>query len=181
MTRRKRRKLDAYYSPSVVTQWLLEQQNVGLSPRNTVLEPMVGSGAIARPLIDAWFQVWTNDIDPDVEADYHYDMSDPESLLKLPKFDWIITNPAFNVLNEALPLLWSHCHKGMALFVRKSITEPCYARQDWLKSHERNLAQVIFCPRVSFTGDGKTDNASCDWYIWLHEHNNQGAFRWITK
>jgi hypothetical protein len=177
-----RRKLDAYYSPSSVATWLLSNQQVGISTADTILECSVGDGAIARPLQDNGYRVWTNDIDPEVESDYHYDISNPEHWRLLPRLDWIITNPPFNVLNDALPFLFDNCNLGLALFVRKSITEPTFARQEWLKQHEQHLAQIIFCPRVSFTGDGKTDSSSCDWYIWTRESRNAGCkVSWITK
>jgi hypothetical protein len=173
-----RRKLDAYYSPASVAQWLLQEQEVGINLTDTILECAVGDGAIAKPLKTAGYRVWTNDIDPDIRADYHEDICtwNPPNTI-----DWIITNPPFNCLNEALPLLFDSTNKGLALFVRKSITEPTFARQNWLKQHQKHLAQIIFCPRVSFTGDGKTDNSSCDWYIWTRQPASGCKISWITK
>lgn len=176
-----RRNLDAYYSPSSVAQWLLENQQVGINLGDTILECAVGDGAIAKPLCAAGHHVWTNDIDENVEAAYHDDITKWNELPTVSCFDWIITNPPFNVLNQALPLMWRNCNKGMALFVRKSITEPTFARQDWLQEHEQHLAQIIFCPRVSFTGNGKTDQVACDWYIWTKERVDGCKAVWVKK
>lgn len=144
-----RRKLDAYYSPASVASWLLKNQQVGIEPTDTILECAVGDGAIARPLEDKGYRVITNDIDPEVYADYHADITHPVTWLESNTYDWIITNPPFNVLNEALPLLFDNCNKGLALFVRKSITEPTFARQSWLKQHEQH------CKRVKLTKSRK--------------------------
>lgn len=176
-----RRKLDAYYSPTDVAWWLLQNQQVGLA--GTVLECSAGDGAIAKPLSDQGLPVWTNDINEELETDYHYDITDPNCWLwqKQVKFDWIVTNPPFTAINEMLPLAFDHCKRGLALYVRNSVTEPTYKRQVWLKQHEDHLAQIIFCPRVSFTGDGKTDNCSCNWYIWTKQKVSGCKLTWVTK
>lgn len=180
-----RRNLDAYYSPTSVAQWLLEKQEVDINTTDTILECSVGDGAIAKPLRAAGYRVWTNDINENIEADYHDDITQWNELPTLACFDWIITNPPFNCLNVALPLMWHNCNKGMALFVRKSITEPTIqpdgGRQDWLEENQEHLAQIIYCPRVSFTGDGKTDQVACDWYIWTKEKANGCKVRWVKK
>jgi len=174
-----RRKLDAYYSPATVATWLLENQQVGISTTDTILECAVGDGAIAKPLESAGYRVMTNDIDPDIEADYHCDIRtwNPPSTV-----DWIITNPPFNVIAEALPQMFESCNKGIALFMRKSITESCFDRQDWLQKYENHMAQIIFCPRVSFTGDGNSDMVACDWYIWTREVPQAGCkINWVKR
>ena len=176
-----RRRLDAYYSPTSVANWLLENQEVGISTTDTILECSSGTEAIAQPLRKARHWVITNDIDSLLGADYACDITNADHWKHLPTLDWIITNPPFNVLNEALPLMFNNCNKGLALFVRKSISEPTFNRQDWLKQHEKHLAQIIFCPRVSFTGDGKTDKVACDWYIWTREVADGCKISWVTK
>ena len=181
MPKQQRRKLDKYYSPDIVLQWLLQKQAVGISTEDTILECAVGGWAIAAPLELEGYRVITNDIDPEVPADYHEDIASAAAWQTLPACDWVITNPPFNVLNGALPLMYDNCNKGLALFVRKSITEPTFARQDWLQAHEQHLAQIIFCPRVSFTGDGKTDSSSCDWYIWKKSPVDGCKVNWIKK
>ena len=174
-----RRKLDAYYSPSDVGWWLLQNQQVGLS--GTILECAAGDGAIVKPLSDQGFKVFTNDIDPCVQADYWQDITDPLDWQSLPSCDWVVTNPPFTAINQLLPLAFDHCNVGLALYVRSSITEPTYKRQVWLKQHEQHLAQIIFCPRVSFTGDGKTDDCSCNWYIWTKQKVSGCKLTWVTK
>lgn len=174
-----RRELDAYYSPNPVATWLLNNQVVGIE--GTIFECASGEGAIARPLENSGFRVWTNDINPEVKADYHYDNTRPDSWNELPKFDWIISNPQYNTINDLLPLAFANARKGIAIYARKSLTEPTFGRQDWLEEHQDNLAQIIYCPRISFTGDGKKDNCSCDWFIWTKEKVRGTISTWVKR
>jgi hypothetical protein len=34
----------------------------------------------------------------------------------------------------------------------------------WLAEHPPT--KLIVLPRISFTGDGKTDSVTCAWYVW---------------
>jgi hypothetical protein len=77
--------LNFYESPSWFTTELL--CHVKLS--GVIGEPCVGHGAIAS-LLQAWpytENIWTNDIDPNKTADYHYDATLPQSWEKLPECD----------------------------------------------------------------------------------------------
>lgn len=174
-----RRKLDAYYSPDSVTHWLLENERVGIS--GTVLECAAGDSAIANPLRQAGLKVWTNDINSDLDADYHLDATRLTSWLQFPDVDWIITNPPFSIVDKLLPLVFAHANVGLALYVRKTITEPTWRRQDWLEEHQEHLAQIIFCPRISFTGNGKSDSCSCDWLIWTKQKTQGAICTWVKR
>lgn len=160
----KRRDLDAYYSPEIVPQWLDKYSTL---VRGSILEPCCGDGIISNYYKQYSRIVITNDINPTIQSDYHLDILKPETWERLPKCDWLVTNPPFSAINEFLPMAFKHARVGLAVFCRKSVTESTYKRQHWLKTHnERHLAQIIFCPRVSFTGDGNTDKVSADWLIY---------------
>lgn len=173
-----RRVNDAYYSPSVVAHWLMK--NTALDIKGTVLEPCAGDHAIARPLKDAYgLKVLTNDIDR--RSMYNYNVSEEESWFNLPICDWTITNPPFSLLDDFLPLAFKYSRVGMAIYCRSSVTEPTFKRQGFLSAHQRHLAEVLYCPRLSFTGDGKTDNSSCNWYIWTKQPVEGCRPHWIVK
>jgi len=179
MIMKQRKSLDAYYSPPSVTKWLLD--NIPVCIEGTVLECASGDNAIVNPLRDIGLTVITNDINTNLDTDYHLDITKPDSYLELPKVDWIITNPPFTSVNQLLPLAFNHVNIGLALYVRKTITEPTFDRQDWLQDYQEHLAQIIFCPRVSFTGDGKLDNCSCDWLIWTKEKAPNTICTWVKR
>jgi hypothetical protein len=45
-----------------------------------------------------------------------------------------------------------------------SYLEPVENRGVWLNEHPPTT--LIVLPRISFTGDGKTDNVTCAWMVW---------------
>lgn len=53
---------------------------------------------------------------------------------------------------------------GVAMLLRLSYLEPTKDRGHWLNDHPPT--QMIVLPRISFTGDGKTDSVTCAWMIW---------------
>ena len=50
------------------------------------------------------------------------------------------------------------------MLLRLSYAEPCLNRAEWLKAHP--ISHLIVLPRISFTGNGKTDNVTCAWFVW---------------
>jgi hypothetical protein len=34
---------------------------------------------------------------------------------------------------------------------------------------EHSLSKLIVLPRISFTGNGKTDSVTCGWFIWIKD------------
>jgi hypothetical protein len=49
------------------------------------------------------------------------------------------------------------------MLLRLSYLEPCNNRAEFLSV---NPPSLIVLPRISFTGDGKTDNVTCAWFVW---------------
>ncbi len=54
---------------------------------------------------------------------------------------------------------------GVAFLLRLSYLEPCWDRADWLVQHP--VSKLIVLPRISFTGDHKTDSVTCGWFVWV--------------
>lgn len=155
-----RRHLDAYYTPASAVDTLLKYINVD---GFRVMEPMSGDGAIARQLVAAGAEVITNDINPDVAALMHHDATDAAFWAKGGGVDWVITNPAFNVAPAVVPLAvkYADC---VAMLLRLSFLEPCGNRAAFLVGCPPDA--LIVLPRISFTGDGKTDSVTCAWMVW---------------
>jgi hypothetical protein len=161
-----RRDLDFYPTPDWATRVLLARIQIG----GCVLEPCVGRGDIAHVVerdarVDC---VLTNDIDRQRKAHTHQDATDPAFWRAVSgAVSWTITNPAFNVAEKILPLALGIGR--MAMLLRLTYLEPCKGRAEWLAVHPPN--QLIVLPRMSFTGDGKTDSVTCAWFVWDDSEN----------
>ncbi len=55
--------------------------------------------------------------------------------------------------------------------VGRSVLEPCEGRGAWLAAHPPQA--LIVLPRMSFTGEGKTDSVTCAWVVWAREAEGQ--------
>lgn len=156
-----RRPLDAYFSP----EWAAEELITRIPSLDgaRVLECCSGEGALVMPMILAGAQVTMNDI-ADYPADHHLDVTDPASWKTLGTYDWIISNIPFDQAARIVPLAYEHATEGIAFLLRLSFLEPVKNRAEWLSTHP--LTQQIVLPRISFTGDGKTDSVTCAWMVW---------------
>lgn len=162
-----RKELDAYMSPEWAAEALLERLP-SISPHHTILEPCAGEGAIASVFRQHGHDVVTVDIDESRDVDVYADMADPLSwgwLTAGTHFDWIITNPPFNQAHLIVPLALEHARVGVAMLLRLSFLEPTKNREAFLVCYPPQKQIVL--PRISFTGDGKTDTVTCAWLVWL--------------
>lgn len=169
-----RRCHDAYMTPEWAAQELLARLP-SISPHHTVLEPCAGDGAIANVFTLAGHNVVTVDIDENKTVDVYADMADPVSwgwLTAGAHFDWIITNPPFNQAHLIVPLALEHARVGVAMLLRLSFLEPTKKREAFLACYPPQ-AQIVL-PRISFTGDGKTDTVTCGWLVWLKTGKVEG-------
>ena len=152
----KRRDLDFYETPAYYVEQLIKR--AGILPTSRVFEPCAGDGAIARHFPG---RCWTNDIDKRRHTDYHFDAAEPYPLDS--PWDWIISNPPFK---QALPIV--QCTVAtcvpVAMLLRISFLEPTKAREVFLV--QRPPTGVIYLPRYSFTGNGKSDMSTVAWMLW---------------
>ncbi|MBD2364662.1 hypothetical protein H6G36_26400 [Anabaena minutissima FACHB-250] len=160
--------LNFYESPSWFTTELLRY--VRLS--GVIGEPCVGHGAIAS-LLRVWpytKSIWTNDIDPNKDADYHYDATQPKAWNEFPACDWICTNPPY--AQYAAPIIKNAFKKasvGVVAFLLTSFLEPCDDRADFLQQHPPSLVLTLprFCFRKDKTGSRwATDNITISCFVW---------------
>lgn len=168
--RSQRRHLDFYptHRDGGHVDYLLSQLPFRLS--GAILEPCCGAGDISEPLRDRGYVTITNDIDKTHAADCHKNAALPETwrrwVNEWGNAEWVITNPPFNLAPQILPLAFDHASKGVIFLLRLSYLEPCGNRVDWMREHSDRLS-IIFPPnRISFTGDGNTDNVSTAWFVW---------------
>ncbi len=155
-----RRSWDAYYTPESAVQTLLD--HVHISGR--VMECCSGEGAIALPLVGHGCQVITNDLNPEMPALMHRDATEADWWWKGKGIDWVVSNPPFKQAAQIVPLAHAAATVGVAMLLRLSYLEPCADRADFLSQYPPTT--LIVLPRISFTGNGKTDSVTCAWMVW---------------
>lgn len=161
-----RRKNDFYPTPEWATRELLRRvpQISGY-----ILEPCVGDGAIARVIDGGDRVVYGSDVDPQMNCSFCGDATREDFWVGVKdtmfedRIDWVVTNPPFNVAPQIVPLAYRHAVKGIAMLLRLSYLEPTEDRGAWLNEHPPT--SLIILPRISFTGNGKTDSITCAWMV----------------
>lgn len=159
-----RREHDFYPTPGWATRELLKRVDIS----GWVLEPCVGDEDIAHALRESEgvLGVVTNDLDRRHDAMTHADATDAAWWKSLAPVHWVVTNPAFTVADQILPLAYKHAEVGVAMLLRLTYMEPCEGRAAWLAEYPPS--GLIVLPRISFTGDGNTDSVTCAWMVWEH-------------
>lgn len=170
-----RRQNDFYPTPTFATEILLRHVVV----TGTIFEPCVGDGAIAR-VVDRRGTVFASDIDRSRRGCTMYGDASVagfwgEAVPELGCINWVVTNPPFNCAADIVPLAYEHARDGIAMLLRLSYLEPVENRGAWLNAHPPTC--LIVLPRISFTGNGKTDNVTCAWMVW----EKASAFRAIEQ
>ena len=89
-----------------------------------------------------------------------------------------MSNPPFGAAPRIVPLAVEHAVAGVAMLLRLSYLEPCENRSQWLSEHPPT--RLIVLPRISFTGDGRTDSVTCGWFVW-ERHALQQSIEIVTK
>lgn len=155
-----RRENDFYPTPAWATDILLGTIGTRL---DVILEPCAGAGHISNALRRHYLQVVTNDLDPRFPADWHLDVLSDEFARRF-KPDWVISNPPFAIADRLVPRCLEMAEWGVAMLLRLSWLEPTRARGEFLEKHPPSTLMIL--PRISFTGDGDTDNVTAAWFIW---------------
>lgn len=181
MGKSKRRENDFYPTPAWATQELLKHVDV----KGVVFEPCAGDGAIADVLAESADNLIKSDLDASFgyTKDWHPKDATTERFWAYwakwdewteeedYRVDWTVTNPPFSNTATILKQAYAHSNVGVAFLLRLSFLEPCNGRVDFLT--ENPPTKLIVLPRISFTGDGKTDNVTCAWMVWIkpgYEH-----------
>ncbi len=154
-----RRKNDFYPTPSWATEVLLDYCPELHRNSKGLVEPCAGDSAIADVLRPYFTSTLTTDIDPTRNVD----MTADARTLVVSSDKTVITNPPFN---QAIEIVQNFVQSGArsAFLLRLSFLEPTEARGKWLSDNPPR--GLIILPRISFTGDGKTDSVTCAWMLW---------------
>jgi hypothetical protein len=142
-----------YPTPAWATHALLDR--FGSTIPDPIIEPCCGQGHILNVLKKRGHTAAGFDITTGHDARHVHLYND---------FDAVITNPPFSLAFEILQTIFKARRRFVALLLRLSFLEPTYQREDLLA--ERPPNHLIILPRISFTGDGKTDSVTCAWMVW---------------
>ena len=155
-----RRAFDWYPTPAGATRALMARVPLD----GPILECCSGDGAIATVLAER-FRVDTNDIDGRHLTRTHADATTRAYWRTLPEAPhWVVSNPPFSLAPQIVPLAHEFAVAGVAMLLRLSYLEPCENRSQWLSEYPPT--RLIVLPRISFTGDGKTDSVCAAWFVW---------------
>jgi hypothetical protein len=144
-------------------------QHVDLSG-GVIFEPCAGDLAIANVIDESDVGVvFSSDIDKSRTGCSMYgDATErgfwQEALEELGGILWVVTNPPFNQAAQIVPIAHKHARHGIAMLLRLSYLEPTEDRGAWLNNNPPTT--LIVLPRISFTGNGKTDSVTCAWMVW---------------
>ena len=172
-TKLSERNLDFYPTPT----WAIEILLTKVPIRHcSVLEPCAGNGALLQPLRNVGCRLTVSDIDPTLGWPT-FDAQNDDAYLCKP--DWVVTNPPFSSAFKIIQKSHEHAKYGIAMLLRLSFLEPTYTRGPWLSNNPPS--GIIVLPRISFSGDGKTDNVTCAWMFWEKRFTQNGAIRVIPR
>lgn len=165
INRDERREHDFYETPAWMTRALLKRIPI----TGTVLEPCAGRGAISKVLVGSGnvLSVVNNEPHPpafNVPGWRRLDATQPESWLKFPRVDWVVSNFPFDAASAIVPLAFGHARLGVAVILRLSWLEPTDDRAAFIAAHPPALINL---PRHDWRGDGKTDSVTSAWFVFL--------------
>lgn len=163
-----RRQDDFYATPAWQTRALLARLRP-FTPRERVLEPAAGDGAIVRELDARSITVITNDIvaRPPLLPDFLLDARRNASwsaFAAAGAIDYVLSNLPFDVSFEIAQHAYEYANFAVILLLRLSWLEPTEDRGAWLCGHPPT--SVIVMPRHDYRGNGATDSVTSAWMVW---------------
>lgn len=160
-----RRYLDRYETPKHYLKALFEYVDI---ESESVCEPCVGHRAIADYFAEqCGFEMTTNDIDPQCGADHCGDATSATFWNDYGEWEWGITNPPFDVMDQIVPQMLMNCENTIVL-ARLSFLEPTKARREIYKYYQPDMLIVLprYCFRLNDEGKRSTDSVTCCWVGW---------------
>lgn len=169
-----RHPLDFYETPAKLTRAMMRECPL----IDDVCEPCVGHRAIADELAREQRSVVGWDIDPDKNPDRVSDATDDRTW-NGHRFDWVVSNPPFNVAHEIVPHAVAASRVGCAMLLRITYLEPCEKRGSWLQENPISRL-IIFNPRPRFRAGKGTDSATVAWFVWERDHVGDTKITYCT-
>lgn len=179
-------KLDYYPTPPWATRAFLREVLGGHVPFGSVWEPACGEGHMVHVLREFCQHYRTSDV-----HDYgkgftvgSYVGSGLDVMPPCHDFDWIVTNPPFNLALEFAERALREARIGVALLLRSAWAEGAGRYNRLFKPYPpRIIAQ--YCDRVPMVAGRYDPSASSatsySWFVWSKDICGEGtSFRWIA-
>jgi hypothetical protein len=173
---------DDFPTPPWATRTMLESILLEVDPAirsSSCLEPACGAGHMDKVLTEYFAHTVASDI-------FEYGYGKVENFLTAPhevgSFDWVITNPPFNLAEQFVSRALTIARKGVAILARTVFIESVgrYERL-FLPTPPAMFAQYV--ERVSMVKgrlDPKASTATgYAWFIWLKDNQATTELKWI--
>lgn len=173
--------LDYYPTPPWATRAFIENiiKDKHDLNKQTCLEPACGGGYMSRALLEYFQHVDSYDIN-----DYGY--GNVRNFLCEPfdenSYDWVITNPPFNLAKEFIIEALRVSRIGVAMLARTTFLESVGRYNDLFKNNPPSIfAQYVErVPMVNGRLDKKATTATgYAWFIWDNREDNVSQLKWI--
>lgn len=169
--------LDFFPTPPWATRALCEW--IAPVDQTSVWEPACGKGDMSNALDDYFYPVYSSDV---VDYGWAHDCKDFLDIKDHKTFDWIITNPPFNLADNFASQALRLANEGVALLVRTSFLEGI-GRYKKLYSITPPTDILQFTERVPMhkgrlLAKGSTATAYC-WVVWRKNELAGTRFHWI--
>ncbi len=170
-----RRKCEAYFTPSWVTEWLLHEETFD---GGKVWEPACGDGAMSEVLIAAGCDVVSSDL-----RDYGYGVPGVDFLTAPipPEVRHILTNPPYQLAQEfierGLELIAETGGKA-AFFLRNEYD--CAAKRVFLFEHPSFAQKLVLTRRPRWVaGSTGSPRHNYAWFVWDAAHEGPATVRYL--
>lgn len=172
---------DDFPTPPWATRALIEHvlSNYGFNADDTCLEPACGAGHMDKVLCEYLNETTASDI-------YSYGYGSVADFLHTPhgvnSFDWVITNPPFNLAEEFVLKSLKIAKKGVAILARTVFIESV-GRYERLFNPTPPSVFAQFVERVPMV-KGRLDKKASTatgyaWFVWLPNHTRSTEVIWI--
>lgn len=170
--------LDFFPTPPWATRALIEYVLCEDLSQQSCLEPACGAGDMVRPLTEYFNRVEGRDI-----FDYGFgSIEDYRETNINEKWDWIITNPPFNLAEEFIKISLEKSKLGCAFLVRTTFIESI-GRYNRLFSESPPEIFAQFSERVPMVKGRLDPTASTAtgycWLVWRKVKNKNPILKWI--
>jgi hypothetical protein len=170
-----------------------------LKPGMRIVEPCAGNHAITRVLQEKNLSVWSNDIVTRREPlDSQLDACIPATWQFIAdkwgregQLDVAITNLPFGLAFAIAPIALAFVRVAFITLLRSTWDEPVEDKatksdkDEWLARHDHLLEQITM-PRADYRGDGKSESATHNWFIFAKDRSvlwgfGQPGWRTVTR
>lgn len=188
--------LGAYYTPESLAEVLVSKAGPELSALHArsasglrILEPGVGGGSFARPLIRAGFEVAGVDLDPaaagladTARSGGSFRGSVLDLDLEAMRIGAVVGNPDYSIAQAVIEkAATARSVQGIWLLLRLGFLESQKRSEFWRRYPPRRVS--VLCSRAYFTRNGRADSAAYAWFWWSRpwQRNQAPELAWIRS